>query len=112
MRIQHARTALEKLCAIVETIKQIGGSWRLIVIRHLMEGPMRFNELKRAAENVNSRTLSTTLKYLEERGIVARDVTTSPPIAVQYSLTKKGRELSGILEGMQRWGRKWIENTA
>jgi len=51
-------------CAAVESARKIGNQWRLIVIRYLLERPMRFNELLKVACAIDAKTLSRVLKYL------------------------------------------------
>lgn len=98
----------EEFCPIVETVNLIGKKWTLVVIRYLMEGPKRFNELKRAIKNISSKTLSQTLSDLEEKGIINRRVYTESPIGVEYSLTSKGKDLIHLLQAMKSWGEKWL----
>ncbi|TMI18121.1 helix-turn-helix transcriptional regulator [Candidatus Bathyarchaeota archaeon] len=71
--------------------------------------PLRFNDLLRKGkpDDLNARTLSRTLKYLQNMGIVERRVTGTEPFSVVYSLTEKGRDLGDVLSGYRRWGEKW-----
>jgi DNA-binding HxlR family transcriptional regulator len=73
----------------------------------LFTGPKGFNELLRAS-GINSKTLSATLKFLEQNGIVRREVISTAPFSVQYSLTASGLELKPALEGLGNWGMKWL----
>lgn len=98
----------KEFCPIVETANLIGKKWTLVVIRYLVDGPKGFNELKRSVKDISSKTLSATLSDLERKGIVERNVHTKSPIRVEYSLTSKGRDLINILEGMRKWGEKWL----
>ncbi|MHB1663295.1 MAG: winged helix-turn-helix transcriptional regulator, partial [Thermoplasmataceae archaeon] len=66
-------------CPIVKSIRLIGGEWNLIIIRHLNDGPKGFNELLKNASNISPRTLSRTLKYLEEQEFVSREVVSTMP---------------------------------
>jgi DNA-binding HxlR family transcriptional regulator len=68
------------VCAAVESARKIGNQWRLIVVRYLLEHPMRFNELLRVACGIDPKTLSRVLKYLAEEKIVRRDVLSSSPL--------------------------------
>src|SRR5713226_3015013 len=74
-------------CAAVESARKIGNQWRLIVIRYLLERPMRFNELLRAACEIDPKTLSRVLKYLAAEKIIQRDVLGTQPFTVKHSLT-------------------------
>ena len=94
-------------CPAVGAIKAIVTESRLLVVRHLFTGPKGFNELLRAS-GINSKTLSATLKFLEQNGIVRREVISTAPFSVQYSLTASGLELKPALEGLGKWGMKWL----
>jgi DNA-binding HxlR family transcriptional regulator len=94
-------------CPAVGAIKAIVTESRLLVIRHLFTGPKRFNKLLRAS-GINSKTLSATLKFLEQNGIIRREVISTAPFEVQYSLTASGLELEPALEGLGKWGMKWL----
>jgi DNA-binding HxlR family transcriptional regulator len=97
-----------ELCPVVESVRKVGNEWRLIVIRYLMDRPMRFNELLRMAGGVDAKTLSRVLKYLGAEGILRRDVLSTQPFTVQYSLTQKGEQLRPVIESLRVWGNRWI----
>jgi DNA-binding HxlR family transcriptional regulator len=94
-------------CPVVGAIKTIVTESRLLVVRHLFTGPKRFNELLRIS-GINSKTLSVTLKFLERQGIVNREILSTRPFTVQYSLTSSGLELQPALEAIGDWGNKWL----
>ena len=87
----------------------LGKRWSTLLIRVLMEGPRRFSELAEAVPDLSERVLSERLKELEAEGVVGREVHPGPPVRVEYSLTDKGRALSGVLEEIGRWAEKWVE---
>ncbi|MCI2413835.1 MAG: helix-turn-helix transcriptional regulator [Candidatus Aramenus sp.] len=95
------------ICPIVETIRLIGTEPRLIVLRYLFEGPKGFNALLKQT-GLSSKTLSSTLKFLEEAGIVERRIMSTRPFKVEYSLTKMGEDLKGLFDVMKDWGEKWV----
>jgi DNA-binding HxlR family transcriptional regulator len=99
------------MCPIIEAIKTIVTESRLLVIRHLFAGPKGFNELWRES-GINSKTLSLTLKFLEQQGIVNRSVVSTRPFTVQYSLTTCGMGLKPALEAFGDWGSKWLPKLA
>ena len=94
-------------CPVVGAIRAVVTESRLLVVRHLFTGPKRFNELLRESQ-INSKTLSATLKFLEDHGIIKRDVLGTRPLTVQYSLTQSGLELRPALDGLGTWGTKWL----
>jgi DNA-binding HxlR family transcriptional regulator len=97
------------ICAVIKAVRKLGSEWRILLSYYLLDGPMRFNDLLRKgkADDLNARTLSRTLKYLQSMGIVERRVTSTEPFSVVYSLTEKGQDLGDILSSYRKWGEKW-----
>jgi DNA-binding HxlR family transcriptional regulator len=95
-------------CAAVESARKIGNQWRLIVIRYLLERPMRFNELLKVACGIDAKTLSRVLKYLVSEKIVRRDVLGTQPFTVRYALTDKGDQIRPIMQSLKAWGEAWV----
>ena len=95
-------------CAAVESARKIGNQWRLIVIRYLLERPMRFNEILRVACGIDPKTLSRVLKYLAGEKIIRRDVLGTQPFTVRYSLTDKGEQIRPIVQSLKTWGEAWV----
>ncbi|MGE0230273.1 MAG: winged helix-turn-helix transcriptional regulator [Flavobacteriaceae bacterium] len=91
-------------CRPVRTIlSRVGDKWSVLIVIALREGPMRFNELKRAANPISQRMLTLTLKGLERDGLVERTVTPSKPPRVDYELTPLGHSLREPVEALGRW---------
>lgn len=88
---------------IIEVLGRISGRWSLYVIMALMQGPMRFSQLRRTVEGVSQKMLTQTLRELEEDGIVHRTVTPIIPPRVDYELTEMGRELQAPLAAINAW---------
>ncbi len=86
----------------------LGESWTGLILRLLMEGPMRFSELLDQIEVIGDRMLSERLKSLEAEGILVRNVHTESPIRVEYCLTEKGRALNPIVEAIGCWAEQWV----
>lgn len=83
----------------------IGGKWKTVILYHLIDGTLRYNELRKEMPTVTERTLSLQLKTLEEDGIVKRRVYTSkPPLKVEYSLTDFGKTLIPLIKSIADWG--------
>jgi DNA-binding HxlR family transcriptional regulator len=89
-------------------VEIIARRWTTLIIKVLMDSPMRFNELAERLAVVSDRVLSERLKELEQEKIVERRVSTEPPIRVEYSLTDKGRALSPIMAAIEHWSHEWI----
>ena len=94
---------------MIKAVRKLGSEWRVLISYYLLDNPLRFNDLLRKGkpEDLNARTLSRTLKYLQKNGIVERTVVGTEPFSVVYSLTEKGHDLGDILGAYRRWGEKW-----
>jgi DNA-binding HxlR family transcriptional regulator len=86
----------------------IGKRWTALVVQRLEEGPQRYSELAEALSQVSERMLIERLKELEAAGVVKRRVVDQRPVRVEYRLTDKGRALSRVVSGLQRWAEQWI----
>ncbi len=106
---RSSQDIIKESCPIVNAIREIGGEWKLIIIRYLSEGQQGFNELMKNIPDVNSKTLASTLKYLEEHEIINRDVESTRPFRVKYSLTPKGEALESAFFYLKEWGEKWVD---
>ncbi|PCI00244.1 MAG: transcriptional regulator [Flavobacteriaceae bacterium] len=94
-------------CCTSVTMGMIGGKWKTVILYHLIEGKLRYNELRKIMPTVTERTLSLQLKKLEEDGIVHRKVyTTKAPLKVDYKLTPLGESLVPLLKSIAEWGDK------
>jgi DNA-binding HxlR family transcriptional regulator len=82
------------------------GRWTPKILFSLNERPYRHGRLRRHLGRVSQRMLTRTLRKLESTGLIARRVTGSKPIAVEYSLTRRGRTLVTPLSGMCRWAQR------
>ena len=92
-------------CCTSLTMGIIGGKWKTVILFHLLNGKLRYNELRKEMPTVTERTLSLQLKTLEEDGIIKREVFTSkPPLKVEYSLTDFGKTLIPLVKSIADWG--------
>ncbi len=92
-------------CCTSLTMGVIGGKWKSVILYHLKDGGLRYNEIRKLMPTVTERTLSLQLKTLEEDGIVIRQVfTKKPPLKVEYSLSKLGLTLVPLIKAIADWG--------
>lgn len=94
------------LRSIRDVVDIFSGKWSFLVIEQLHIGTMRFNELQKAL-GVSTKSLTDTLRHLEENGIINRKVKPTVPVTVEYSLTDKGRGLDNVLLAMKDWDHTW-----
>jgi DNA-binding HxlR family transcriptional regulator len=91
-------------CPLYGLLDAIGKKWSLLIIAILgNEGEKGFNELKKELDGISPKTLSETLKKLEELNLVNKKVFETSPPSVRYSLTSDGLELRGHLIPLLRW---------
>lgn len=95
-------------CSVEEAMHLLGGRWRLLIVSYLVEGPRRFNELRRLMPRISQRMLTLDLRALEDASLVKRTVYASVPIKVEYSLTPDGRRLDKVVGVVQEFG-LWLK---
>lgn len=101
----HHVKGKEYPCCTSVTMGIIGGKWKAVILYWLIDGTLRYNELRKKMNGVTERTLSLQLKQLQEDGVIDRKVYTSKaPLKVEYSLTEFGRTLIPILQAIADWG--------
>ena len=91
-------------CPVEATLEIIGGKWKGIILFYLLDGRLRFSELRRKIGCVTQRMLTKQLRELERTGLVKRIVYAEVPPRVEYELTKDGESLKPILLDLKAWG--------
>src|SRR5947199_2223287 len=86
-----------------EAVELIGRRWTGAILQVLMDGPLRFSEIRQAVPELSDRLLSERLKELEARGVVERAEHPGGAPHVTYALSPMGRDLQPALEEVQRW---------
>jgi DNA-binding HxlR family transcriptional regulator len=99
----------ESCCsAYHRAVELIGKRWSGAIVFVLMEGPLRFSEVKLLVPDISDRLLSERMKELESEGIVHRRVMDEMPVRVEYCLTAKGRALEPAVRSLKVWARSWL----
>ena len=88
------------------------GRWTPRILFSLSDRPYRHGQLRRQLGSVSQRMLTRTLRNLESAGLIARRVTQSKAIAVEYSLTQLGRTIIAPLGGMCRWAKRYRKDVS
>ena len=92
--------------AVAETLDRIGDKWTVLVVGVLEQGPLRYNEIRRAVDGISQRMLTLTLKQLERDGLVTRTMYATIPPRVDYELTELGKRLMVPLRSLYDWAVK------
>ena len=92
-------------CPVSKTMELLDERWTLLVVRELVLGSERFNDLRRGLPRMSPTLLSRRLQQLERAGIVERRVSGSD---VRYLLTEAGQELRPVVEAVGMWGIRWL----
>uniref|UniRef100_UPI003B5974BA winged helix-turn-helix transcriptional regulator n=1 Tax=Novacetimonas labruscae TaxID=3229898 RepID=UPI003B5974BA len=103
-RIRHKSLDCSPGCAVEATLQLIDGKWKGVILYHLLEGTLRFNEIRRRLPNITQRMLTAQLRELEQDGFVLRTVYAEVPPKVEYSLTARGRSLEPVIMALKKWG--------
>jgi DNA-binding HxlR family transcriptional regulator len=90
-----------------QAVELIGARWTGAILHVLMQGPVRYADLRAAVPEISDRMLCERLRVLEEAAIVLRRVSPDPPVRVDYELTDKGRALEPALTEIGRWAERW-----
>jgi DNA-binding HxlR family transcriptional regulator len=107
-----------RTCPSRPTLEHVTGRWGSLVLGALASGPMRFNELRRRVDGISQKILAQTLQSLERDGFVDRELISTFPMHVQYSLSPSGQaiaehlvtlfshlqdQMPGVLEAQRRY---------
>ncbi len=89
-------------------VELVGKRWTGAILLVLLEGPLRFCEIRQAVPALSDRLLSERLKELEAEDIVERRVYDESPVRVEYSLTPKGWALEPALRALKSWSHSYL----
>jgi DNA-binding HxlR family transcriptional regulator len=107
-----AEGTYNQFCPIAMASEIIGTRWTLLLVRELLSGSKRFNELRRGVQRMSPALLSKRLKDLEAAGIVTRSKASGEPELFEYQLTKAGLELAPVINCIGAWGHQWVKTEA
>ncbi len=87
----------------------IGGKYKTLILWHLKDTILRFNELKKLIPKATPKMLTQQLRELESDGLIIRVVYPVVPPKVEYSLSDFGKSIIPILDSMCDWGSDYLE---
>ena len=95
-------------CPIRHIVDRFGDKWSLLVLYTLhTSGCLRFSEIHRRTADISQKMLTSTLRKLEQDGLLSRKVYPEVPPRVEYALSDLGNSMRPILDSMEQWGRDY-----
>jgi DNA-binding HxlR family transcriptional regulator len=93
-------TGYGQFCAIARSLEVLGERWTLLIVRELLMGERRFNDIQRGIPRISRSMLSVRLKSLEKAGVIAHKDS-------EYELTEAGAQLAPVLRELGGWATSW-----
>ena len=94
-----------QFCPVAKAMEVLDERWTLLIVRELLYGSTRFNELRRGVPRMSPTLLSKRLRSLERVGVIRREELNGHAI---YTLTPSGQELRPLVEALGVWGLRWV----
>ena len=95
-------------CPVAKTLEVIGDRWTLLVVRDLLRGTQRFQDLLGSLPGIAPNILSARLKLMEEHGLIRRTLYSDHPPRAEYALSERGRELGMVVGALAAWGGRHV----
>jgi DNA-binding HxlR family transcriptional regulator len=99
-------TKYGQYCPVARSVEILGDRWTLLIVRDLLDGKDRFNDLERGLPGIPRALLADRLRRLERTGLLERQVE-SGPRRTRYQLTQAGKDLSPVIDALTHWGARW-----
>lgn len=95
-------------CPIEATLELIGGKWKSLILWHLIDNTLRFNEISKLIPQATPKMITQQLRDLEQDGLVIRTIYPVIPPKVEYHISEFGKSIIPILDCMCNWGKQYI----
>ena len=96
-------------CPVATTVGLIGSKWKLLILRDLLTGPKRYNELRKSLTGISQKVLTASLKSMVDDGLVIKTSYPEVPPHVEYSLSPLGESMKPVIHIMEQWGKAYKE---
>lgn len=100
----------KQFCPVAMAAEVLCSRWTLVLLRELIAGSTRFNDLRRGVPRMSPALLSKRLRDLEEVDIIERVPNSHDPDLFEYHLTLAGAELQPVVEAVGMWGQRWVRS--
>jgi DNA-binding HxlR family transcriptional regulator len=95
-------------CPVAKTLELVGDRWTLLIVRDLLAGTRRFQDLQKSLPGIAPNILSDRIKLMEEHGLITRRFYSEHPPRAEYELTAKGKELATVVGALAAWGSRHV----
>jgi len=95
-----------QFCPIAKALEVLGERWTLLIVRELLMGATRFNELQRGLNLISPTILTKRLNDLAETGVILKKKIPGQK-GYEYFLTEMGKELMPVVQSIGQWGMRW-----
>jgi DNA-binding HxlR family transcriptional regulator len=99
----------KQFCPVAMAAELLCTRWTMVLLRELIAGSTRFNDLRRGVPKMSPTLLSLRLRELEAAGVIERRELKSEKGVFEYHMTDSGKDLRPVVEAMGFWGQKWVE---
>jgi len=99
----------KQFCPVAMAAELLCTRWTMVLLRELVAGSTRFNDLRRGVPKMSPTLLSQRRKELEAASIIERRQLKSEKGVFEYQMTTSGRDLRPVVEAVGFWGQKWVE---
>lgn len=106
-----ARAGYQQFCPVAMAAEILCTRWTMVLMRELVAGTTRFNELRKGVPKMSPALLSTRLKELELAGVLERRPLASERGVYEYHLTEAGKDLRPVVDALGTWGQRWVESS-
>ncbi len=105
-----AQPGYKQFCPVAMAAEILCTRWTMVLMRELVAGSTRFNDLRRGVPKMSPTLLSQRLRSLEDAGVLERRPVRGQKGVNDYILTPAGQDLRAIVEAMGIWGQRWVES--
>lgn len=97
-------------CPVEATLALIGGKYKSLILWHLVDNTLRYNEISKLVPTATPKMLTQQLRELEADNLIVRTVYPVVPPKVEYSLTDFGKSIVPVLDAMCNWGSNYLSD--
>ncbi len=105
-----AQPGYKQFCPVAMAAEVLCTRWTMVLLRELLAGSTRFNDLRRGVPKMSPTLLAQRLRDLQQAGIVARCAIKGEKSIFEYQLTEAGEELRPLIIAVGTWGQRWVES--